>query len=457
MKTFIRTAAATLAAAALLGGCKDYLTGGELSNDPNRPTQATIAQYVTGIQSNLWVILGSDPQRYAAIFAQQLSGSIGAYLALDQTYTLNESTTNGFFSTIYGGGGLIDIRKVESGSAAVGDSLTLGIAQVDEALLMGTAADLFGDVVYSQAYKGDNPALDPQLAVYDSVQAVLSRAIVNLSATGATNTGPGGSDLVYCNGCGLTASATNRTSQRARWRALAHTLKARFLLHTSKVRTGVYATALAEAKQGIADSTGNYAATFTGNANEQNLYFQFEQSRSGYLTPNPFFVNFLKTHNDPRFLSYFNADTTDLSSNLNDPTSSQQFVTVNENLLTLAESAQRTGDNATALQALNQEQTIAGVPTTPAGTTGAALLRAILDERYMALFPNIEAWNDYKRNCYPNLTPTAAGRKIPARLFYDTGERQTNTSIPAPQNQPARNAADPAAKTDPFGNACLGQ
>lgn len=457
MRTLLRTTAVVTAAVALLGGCGDYLTGGQLSNDPNRPTQATIPQYVTGVESNLWALLGSDPQRITEIFVQQLSGAQSQYTALDQSYAINESTTGGFYSGLYGGGGLIDVRKIETGSRAVSDSLTLGIGQVDEALLMGTGADLFGNIVYSQAYKGPNPALDPQLAVYDSVQAVLSQAVTNLSATGSTNTGPGGSDLVYCNGCGSPASAANRATERARWLALAHTLKARFYLHTAKVRANAYAQALPEAQKGIMDSSGNYAATFSGNTGESNLYFQFEQSRGGYFVPNANFVAFLKARNDPRLGAYFNADFTDLASGLNDAAASQQYVTVNENLLSLAETAQRTGDEATALKALNQEQKLAGVTPTPASTTGAALLKAILDERYIALFPNIEVWNDYKRNCYPNLTPTAAGRKIPARLFYDTPERQTNTSIPAPQDQPFRNPADPAATTDPFGNACLGQ
>ncbi len=456
MKVPFRTAAA-LAAAVALGGCKDFLTGGNLSNDPNRPTVATIAQYITGIQTNIWTLLGSDPQRIAALVTQQLVGTNAQYQSLYYSYAINESTTGGFNSALYGGGGLIDIRKVETASTSNADSLTLGIAQVDEALLMGTGADLFGNVVYSQAYKGSNPALDPQLAVYDSVQAVLSRAIVNLSATGSTNTGPGGADLVYCTGCGAAASSANRATERASWLALAHTLKARFYLHTQKVRTTAFASALQESKLGIMNPAGNYRATYTGNAGEQNLYFQFEANRPGYFAPDTGFVTLLQSSNDPRLGTYFNSTVTDLSSNLNNATSPQDLVTARENLLILAESAYRTGDAATALAALNKEQGIVGATATPATTTGSALLKAILDEKYIAQFPNIEVWNDYKRNCYPNLTPKASGQKIPARLLYDTGERQTNTSIPQPQNQSFRNPVDPPATTDPFGNRCLGQ
>jgi hypothetical protein len=92
------------------------------------------------------------------------------------------------------------------------------------------------------------------------------------------------------------------------------------------------------------------------------------------------------------------------------------------------------------------------------GLSGQALLAEILTEKYIADFQSIEAWNDYKRTCTPNLVPVVAGRKIPARFFYDASERQTNTNIPQPSQQPTRNANDPPnAVSDATGQACLGQ
>ena len=57
---------------------------------------------------------------------------------------------------------------------------------------------------------------------------------------------------------------------------------------------------------------------------------------------------------------------------------------------------------------------------------------------------------------HPN-TPVVKDAKITARLFYDTADRQTNTSIPDPETQKFRNTNDPANGEDPFGNACEGQ
>ena len=442
-----RALTALLVAGALTAaGCNDFLTGNsEIENDPNRPTNATALQRFAGVQTGLTALLGSDLLRLAGIFTQQFDANGGAYDALEAQYSVSESTTNGFFTGLYTGGGLIDIQRLQQQARDVSDTTLLGISQVQEALLIGTGADVFGDIVYSQAYQGANPAPDEQLAVYDSVQVVLSQAIANLARTGPTNIGPGSVDIVY-------------SGDRAKWARLAHTLKARFYLHTAEVRPAAYAQALAEAEQGITSAADNYAVPFTGSANEENLNFQFNVTqRPGQLTAGRTLFPLLRTRNDPRLTEFF-ADSATLGEPLTTADAPQVFVTANENLLIIAEAAYRTNNQGRALSALQAAQTLAGVPTAAAGLSGASLLREILTEKYIALFPSIEVWNDYKRTCFPNLAPTASnGRKIPARLFYDALERQTNSSLLAPQDQPARNDNDPANATDPFGNACLGQ
>src|SRR5206468_8561985 len=111
--------------------------------------------------------------------------------------------------SLYLGGGLVDIKKIEAAAVAANDKLFQGIAQVSEGALMGTGADYFGDLVYSQALQGvsngiqqataslPNPQLDNQLAVYDSVQKVLSAGIANMGSNTASDVGPGEADLVY--------------------------------------------------------------------------------------------------------------------------------------------------------------------------------------------------------------------------------------------------------------------
>ena len=89
------------------------------------------------------------------------------------------------------------------------------------------------------------------------------------------------------------------------------------------------------------------------------------------------------------------------------------------------------------------------------GLAGAALLTAIMEEKYVALFQNTEVWNDYRRTCYPNLTP-ASGNFIPARLVYGTDVRRANPNIPSPSQQRRRNEDDPPPASTTHGSLCLG-
>ena len=453
---------AALAALALLGtaGCNDFLTGGELDNDPNRPPEATNRQLFVGVQTNLWSQLTSDPARIVNLWTQQFEGIQSQYYS-SYIYQVNENTTNGFHRAIYAGGGLRDVRELQERAREQGDTLFLGIAQVQEAMLIGMGASLFGDLVYSQALTGeDDPTLDEQLAIYDAVQTLLSEAITNLQSysTTATNLGPAGTDLNY-------------GGDPDRWTRLAHTLKARFYLHTAEVRGAeAYEAAYTAAQQGILDPADDWNAVFSGNAGEENFWFQFTAvQRFGYLAGNPQFVELLQERADPRLDFFFDVTgdlcgdpffclggTAEGDAQPIDPGYDQPIVTAAETRLILAEAAYRTGRPADAQANLTAARVIAGLdPIT--GVTGDALLREILTEKYIAMFQNIEAYNDYKRTCFPNLTPTVAGLKIPARFPYDTQERLTNSNIPGLGEQPTRNDNDPPNATDPFGNACLGQ
>ena len=456
-------ALAALAALTLLGtaACNDFLAGGELSDDPNRPTIATNRQLFVGVQTNIWSQYTSDPARIVNLWTQQFEGGQSQYISA-YTYQVNENTTNGFHRSLYAGGGLKDVRQLQDNAREQGDTLFLGIAQIQEAMLVGHAADLFGDLVYSEALNGaTDAALDPQLEIYDALQVLLDDAIENLESytNTATNLGPAASDLVY-------------QGDAEKWVRLAHTLKARLYLHTAEVRPAAYELAYQQSKLGILDPADDYEAIFSGNAGESNFWYQFTlEQRFGYIIPNPQFVELLEDRNDPRLEFFFDV-TGDLcgdpffclggtgegDAQPSDPGYDQPIVTAAENHLIWAETAYRTSRPGEALTHLNEAREIAELPAV-GGLSGEALLREILTEKYIALFQNIEAFNDYKRTCFPNVEPTVEGLKIPARLLYDTQERLTNANVPAPQEQPTRNANDPPNATADAtgGQACRGQ
>jgi hypothetical protein len=122
----------------------------------------------------------------------------------------------------------------------------------------------------------------------------------------------------------------------------------------------------------------------------------------------------------------------------------QPLITWAENQLIIAEAQFRLGNTAAALTATNAVRTAVGLPALTAVT-----LNDIAEEKYVALFQNIEAYNDWKRNCWPRLTPGGANNTsaaaVPARPPYALSERQANPNVPAPNAAAQRNWNDPNA------------
>jgi hypothetical protein len=176
-------------------------------------------------------------------------------------------------------------------------------------------------------------------------------------------------------------------------------------------------------------------------------------------------VDLLKARNDPRLTIYYKPDkngqitgaavgepnvaASELGDAFRSAGSPFPLITYEENELIKAECNYKLGDQATALQNLNNVRAAVASKwniTYPAlsGLSGQALLDEILTEKYISLFLQIEVWHDYKRNCFPKVTPYT-GKQIPGRLYYSDDERNANSNIPAPAAQPLRNANDPSA------------
>jgi hypothetical protein len=442
----------------VVAGCNDFLKCDECVTTPNDPTTATLQQRFEAIATSNTTFQEGDLARLISMWMQSMSGTTRQYVSLG-TYVISESDEDGAFQTPYTGGGLVDLRALEAGATAANDQKMLGVAQVLEAWMIGTAADIWGDIPYSQAAKPDSfptPELDAQQDVYAQIQALLSQAITNMGGSGS---GPQGSDLVY-------------GGDMTKWIALAHTLKARYYLHTAEVvGAEAYQNALTEAQAGISSNAGDYLSARTTKTGEDNLWEQFILvQRQGYISAGKFLVDLLTANNDPRLADYFAPGDTAIPpsgaqtdtihpilgaapgeendkwmANLNPETRlrkdyPQPDVTYNENLLIQAEAQFNLDHEPEALALLNQEiaswntatpwHNADSVAAVPDSTSGPALLQAIMTEKYIALFQNIEVWNDYKRTCIPALTPAGGAAEIPARLFYGTTERQTNPNIP---------------------------
>jgi hypothetical protein len=471
-----------LALVAAASGCKDYLTGPDLTVSPNSPTSATKEQFLAAVAAAQQGEEEGQLARWAGMFTQQLSG-VGRQQKTFQVYSITEGDVTSYFSRTYTAGGLVDVRLAQAGARAQGDDSFLGIAMVYEALMIGRAASIWGDIPYSEA-NGDvaSPRLDPQEQVYAAVIAKLDTAMTLIPKSGGTNVGPGGVDLVY-------------GGNRARWVAAAHTLRARYFMHWAEAQAAGGASATAAqiacagsciakardaAKVGIQSAADDFKTFHSAASTEWNYWYQFIViARAGDLGAGQTMIDSLKARRastgDARIRAYY--DSVAVGSGFdfrggdrNGATSSGSFSTLSvtrlgqayrqpiisaaENFGLLAEAEARLGNEAAALAALNQAKAASAaqngvtVPAAPSTLTGAALLTEIKAEQWFGKFETIEVWNDYKRNCYPRLVAAGASTDIPGRLLYGSAERATNPNIPAVSAQPARNRNDPKACSD---------
>ena len=421
------------------------------TSDPNGIPVATLDQLFTGIEVNTYMYAEGQLSRLGSMWIQQMTGTDRQFKQLD-SYILTEEDANGEFATIYTGGGLIDLKTAIADATAANRRAYAGILKIHEAYQIGMAASIWGDIPFSQAADPtvDDPKLDKQADVYAAMQKLLDDAIADLNAgTGA----PGAVDL-------------NFSGNTARWIAVAHTLKARYYMHWAEVNgASAYTSALAEAAQGITSNAGNWRGIHTTTASENAIWFQFMRDRSGYIGGGDYLVPSMVARNDPRLPFYFSQAATGgfaaRSSLLSQNPGGYGAEDFNFPIVTCAEAAyiraeaqyqlnNQAAARTAAKDGLACEEARFNVDLSSQkalldAAAGAALLQEIMLEKYTAQFLNMDAWNDWKRTCLPQITQRAGG--VPGRLYYGADERISNSNIPDTDKQPKRNANDPNACT----------
>ena len=445
--------------AATTFGCNNFLTGDKLSNNPNLPTSATADQLFIGVQVATMAQWETYPLNLLPTWVDQIAGVNRQW----QNYANYASGTDNITSdatwiSIYGPGGLADLRRAEDEATASGNIKEVGQLKVIEGLLMGTAADLFGNVPYDSALTA-LPKFDAQADVYTHVQATLDTAISDLAGAGAG----GAVDFFYAN-------------DFSKWTATAHTLKARYYMHTAENADLSYDNSklnsvLTESALGIADPSADFSTQHTTTNLEQNLFYQFLiGARAGDVEPSQLHISLLQALRDNVLLSQLysspysgssagvSAGST-VSTFLVGPTTQMIIVGNYENLLLSAEAHYRLGASGTAATELQTEHVNYGEPGSVPIVGGAnGLLVTILDEKFARGFLNPEMYFDYLRTCVPNI-PLPAGianafTAVPARFNYGFTEEVTNTKTPA---DPLANGNWPKHATSASGAACFGQ
>ena len=469
----MRVVAASLGLLCGMGGCTSFLTGDKLSTDPNNPGSATVQTLLVGMQSAQFSLHEGTVAMMMCEWVQACGATNGRFVQGLGLYDFGASANTGAnfidWQLIYTAGGLIDIHTIERDARAAGDSVYLGIGKVWEAFTIGTAADMWGSIPFTQITTSATPDTDPQFAVYDSVQSLLRQAIGELTNGTATLTPP--PDLVF----GRFGDAPGGDGL-ASWIKTAYTLRARYWLHVEEAAAAgrlpsgltaiqVYDSAIAAASNGIDDPTGqhDFRSAHFAPTSQQNMWSQF-QSNSGFggdLEAGKVLVDIMNARSDPRRPLYFctNAGGGYGGDSFNPPavtpdsvsnfaclpprfgaTVGTPYVSYAENQLILAEAYHGTGDDANALLHLNNERAVPGsasdttLPALPTlvAITGAALLDSIMIEKYVVMFQNIETIMDYRRTCIPAITPVQSNflniTAVPGELFYPQTERNVNAA-----------------------------
>jgi hypothetical protein len=464
----------------LASGCNDLTEG--YATDPVNITDPSVissASFLTGAQVGLISAYEGDVNRLVGMWSGYFSGEDRQYIGLGN-YSVSGRDFNNEWAAIYSSV-LNNTRIVKSRAHVEKNFRSLGIAQVMEAMSYGLAADLWGDVPFSEAIKYPEfttPSFDSQASVYNAVQVLLDSAIMNLAADVPTayQSSPdvffGGDDIA--------------------WTKVANTLKARYYLH---VRDYENAVTYSDPALGIDDPSGNMMAPHGAVYLQSfNLFYSFTTyDRPGYMGANSYAPRLLdpateesrnnaKTNEEARLNYYYypggglNFGSIDYEPNVLSEAEgwgageeydgffgaaeSFPLVTYEENTLIRAEALAKSNNFNGALDALNElrqyfddggywsegyeddyesnyEQFLAldfapgGIENEDGMASIDALTREILEERYVTLLGQLESYNDIRRTGNLLGIPVKVGSAmVPQRLLYPQSELNTNDNVP---------------------------
>lgn len=451
-------------------GCDDYL---DVNDNPNQLVVVPSGDLLLGgtLLANAQIQQG----QLARTSMYYTGGLIGLQLVQQTLY--NYDYTPGDSDAVWGhlyNGILVQNAEIRRISPDIG--LLQGIIDVNEALAVGTAASLFGDIPYSTAIPvnpgidSEDPTLDGQADVYAALQTLLDNAIPKL-LNGATTSIVNTQDN-YFGGDGT------------KWAAAAYTLKARYYLQTKQ-----YDLALANVANGINNSAGTMAFNPIGDVpGNSNILFNFvNSSRAGDMTGEGAFYrdlidpanlngrNNAKTDETARrAYSFISGDgaqesgiTEDLFNGIDGQAVPMKLVSYEENLLIWAECLIRVNNDlqgaidklnelraylnsGEAFNLMNADDTFlydayvladfetGGMENQDAIATDRAVLREIIEERYVTGFSTYMPFNDVRRLRtetdlivpFPlNNTTTTVN---PQRFLYAQDEINNNGNLPNP-------------------------
>ena len=247
-----------------------------------------------------------------------IAGLVGSFNTTGMGFTVQTDASDNFFFNNQSWNGtwngaytgplkdldeLIKIVEVDANADGKADQPRfLGIAQVLKAYLFSQIVDMWGDVPYSEAFKGNatpqikTPVYDDDAAIYADCLALLDKAIANLALPSAAITG----DVIYAN------SAT-------KWTKAAKSMKLRLLIQTRLVQNNTAAIqALMNDQAGlITTAADDFLFQFSPSISPDYRHPNYAMRGAGYgggYQAHQWMYELLK-NNDPRLPFYIKRQT----------------------------------------------------------------------------------------------------------------------------------------------------
>jgi hypothetical protein len=451
--------------ACMLTACSSLVE--DLNVNPNSPTTAPYSNILTGTEVGNIVLHTGEATRKAGIFCGYYTGVDRNHLSYSR-YAVTTNNFNAEWNNVFVDA-LINALVTRQAAADVGiRGVTAGITEVIQAMTLGAATALWGDIPFDEAGQPDivSPAFENQTTVYSKLQTLLDDAISHF-ASGAGR--PASNADIHFDG--------NPTA----WTEVAYTLKARYYMHTRE-----FDKAYAAAQNGIKSTANSLMAPHGTAADNSNLNYQFfavavRQSdlivsdfMASLMAPDPSlspdFTHYrgnAKTNETGRYNFLFNITSFGTQPNTVDGLAAQAapaaMVTYQENLLILAEAGFRINGFDKGLENLNNFRAFmatggyltnanpadilydpyvasdfdnGGMENPDGISPDDALLREILEERYITFFGQLEGFNDTRRTEKETqvrvpITPNT-GTELPQRFLYPTIEIDRNSNVPNP-------------------------
>lgn len=292
------TGLAIIGFSVILGSCqKNFL---DINTDPNNPTDLPLTQILPaaegGLTFNLCQNVGGINSATSTFVHQIVNSRVADYI-IDGTNFQNAWGSSGATYGVYPGV-LNDLQIVINKGTAQNAPHYVGVAQVQKAYLFSILVDMFGDVPYFDALKGNDnlqPKFDGSSAIYDDLFVQLDNAIANLSATSSSLSPDGNSDLIYA-------------GDRAKWIRLANSIKLK-LYNQVRLKRDVKAqiNALIAGNNLISAEDQDFQLRFGTTSSPENRNIGFFANygtgqRESFVSP--YFYTILKNSADPRMPYY---------------------------------------------------------------------------------------------------------------------------------------------------------